>query len=364
MTALADRVLSPEILYGVKMLLGLGLTEYQVAGAVGSMMQESGLNTQAYNGADPNGGSLGLAQMNGPRLEELARMAEAAGTSIDDPYVQWDHIGQELLSTESRALAKLKEAKTLGEATRVWTDYFERPAQSAARHDRRAQFADMVANTWGIAGADNTTDPQLLDGSILRQTLGEGSQQRNRPDGSALADAKYQEGRTAGGLADVLGGMLGAVGGGPATSALGAALGNDSGAWGNTGAMLGGAVGGIPGAIMGSLLGHIADSVSGKKTAQGGQQGDASQVQNTSAPETPSMLDSIESAIGGLFGGSAARPAQKDDATHDSKTATATSAGDTVGSAARTAGKTDSKVANASKRSGASLNQRRASRSS
>jgi hypothetical protein len=70
-------------------------------------------------------GATGIAQMLGPRKRRLLQMAQEQGVSFKDPDLQVSHIIEELNSTESKAAARLRSAKTAAEGA-IGASMFER----------------------------------------------------------------------------------------------------------------------------------------------------------------------------------------------------------------------------------------------
>ena len=101
-----------------------GWTPMQAAGfAAGTAVGESGGNPGAFNPKDPNGGSSGLFQMNGPRK---AAFDQFAGDKAKDPRTQLDYATYELNGPEKGAAARLKSATSLEDAVGAGL-HFERP---------------------------------------------------------------------------------------------------------------------------------------------------------------------------------------------------------------------------------------------
>lgn len=121
-------------------LVDKGFTPNQAAGAVGSMMQESGgggeISTTALN---PSSGAYGIAQWLGGRKSALQ-----AKKDFDKIDTQLEHVWSELKGSEGAAYTKMKATKTLAEATTVWTLDYERPGVNERVLPKRIGFARAV----------------------------------------------------------------------------------------------------------------------------------------------------------------------------------------------------------------------------
>lgn len=123
----------------VNFFMNKGLTKNQAKGIYGNIMQESGgkpniVSRDGYN-------SYGLAQWTGPRK---ARLFSKYGTN---PTVnqQLEYLWSELNSTEKGALNALRNTSTVEDATKVFMQKFERPANGAGNFKNRLKHANSVA---------------------------------------------------------------------------------------------------------------------------------------------------------------------------------------------------------------------------
>ena len=110
-------------------LLGKGLTRAQAAGVVGSLMQESGLRTDAVN---PSSGATGIGQWLGGRKTNLQKAGKAGSLRG-----QLDFLWGELQGPENAALKRLQGAHTVADAAAAFTWGFERPGQAEANMANR-----------------------------------------------------------------------------------------------------------------------------------------------------------------------------------------------------------------------------------
>ena len=123
----------------VNFLMNKGLTKNQAKGIYGNIMQESGGKHNIVSRDGHN--SYGLAQWTGTRK---ARLFSKYGTN---PTVnqQLEYLWDELNSTEKSALTALRNTTTVEDATKVFMQKFERPANWAANFKNRLKHANSVA---------------------------------------------------------------------------------------------------------------------------------------------------------------------------------------------------------------------------
>ena len=123
----------------VNFFMNKGLTKNQAKGIYGNIMQESGGKHNIVSRDGHN--SYGLAQWTGTRK---ARLFSKYGTN---PTVnqQLEYLWDELNSTEKNALNALRNTTTVADATKVFMQKFERPANWAANFKNRLKYANSVA---------------------------------------------------------------------------------------------------------------------------------------------------------------------------------------------------------------------------
>ena len=123
----------------VNFFMNKGLTKNQAKGIYGNIMQESGGKHNIVSRDGHN--SYGLAQWTGTRK---ARLFSKYGTH---PTVnqQLEYLWDELNSTEKNALNALRNTTTVADATKVFMQKFERPANWAANFKNRLKHANSVA---------------------------------------------------------------------------------------------------------------------------------------------------------------------------------------------------------------------------
>lgn len=122
----------------VNFFMNKGLTKNQAKGIYGNIMQESGGKHNIVSRDGHN--SYGLAQWTGTRK---ARLFSKYGTT---PTVnqQLEYLWDELNSTEKGALNALRNTTTVADATKVFMQKFERPANWAANFKNRLKHANSV----------------------------------------------------------------------------------------------------------------------------------------------------------------------------------------------------------------------------
>ncbi len=119
-------------------LLSLGVAPGTAAGAVGSLMGESGkgLNTAAINRGDGSDGSdsIGMGQWNQSRATALKSTAAGMGTSWTDARAQVAHIGNELQGSHRHVLKSLLAAgDDVAAGNNIWTRQYEVPGDAGGQ---------------------------------------------------------------------------------------------------------------------------------------------------------------------------------------------------------------------------------------
>lgn len=153
-----------SLAYGLQLFRHLGISDEQFYGIAGSAMGESGpnLDPNAFNASDPYGGAQGIFQFVGPRRAAFKEYCKMIGKSESDYTAAWDFAAHELQTTEQRTLQRILATDNRHDASKVWTDSYERPNQKYANHDLRANYADNVAAMFGNGSVgDWNGDPQV-----------------------------------------------------------------------------------------------------------------------------------------------------------------------------------------------------------
>ena len=123
----------------VNFFMNKGLTKNQAKGIYGNIMQESGGKHNIVSRDGHN--SYGLAQWTGTRKARLFSKYDTNPTVNQQLEYLWD----ELNSTEKSALNALRNTSTVADATKVFMQKFERPANWAANFKNRLKHANSVA---------------------------------------------------------------------------------------------------------------------------------------------------------------------------------------------------------------------------
>lgn len=116
-----------------------GFPAHVAAGAVGNVVQESGLNPRAFNEAE---GAFGAFQHRNERLDGLRAFATERQAAHDDLMTQAAFSLRELETTHKGAKAMLLETQTPAQAAEVWDKKFE--ISSGAHVAQRQKYADEI----------------------------------------------------------------------------------------------------------------------------------------------------------------------------------------------------------------------------
>lgn len=146
--------------YAYQYYLNKGLTPVMASAIVGNLVKESGLNPTIIGRAD-NKGSVGIAQWHSGRLDNLKRFAGNNWKKLDN---QLDFVLHELRTTEKRAFDKLKNAKTVEEATTSFMNEYERPSSDPKIN----RINDRVTEALSVAGMkpQQTFSHNMLDTTV------------------------------------------------------------------------------------------------------------------------------------------------------------------------------------------------------
>ena len=104
-----------------------GYTPEQACGFIGNFSIESNLDPTIPNPNDKGKLAFGLAQWRGDRLEGLEYYSQDIGKSKDDLEAQLQWTIHELRNKERSAGAKIRNARTVTEATTIICRFYERP---------------------------------------------------------------------------------------------------------------------------------------------------------------------------------------------------------------------------------------------
>lgn len=131
-----------------------GLSEKLAIAIVSNHGQESEHDPSNYVPNDSDGDpSGGLSMWHGPRLRDLQAFAAERGTDWTDRKTQLDYIIAEAKGLRqgydySAVAAEVEAASTIEEASRRWTDGYEKPDPAYANYGRRVADATTLQAAW------------------------------------------------------------------------------------------------------------------------------------------------------------------------------------------------------------------------
>ncbi len=144
-----------------------GWSPEQAAGIVGNLSHEStGMNPVAQ---EKGGKGWGLAQWTSPdRVEGLRQFAAARGEDTPSFMTQLQYVQHELSSSEAEAGEALRGAKSVADATKVFSELFERPGKPnmPARLAKAASLYQQAAKSG--EGPNNAVQQPQQTGGIGR----------------------------------------------------------------------------------------------------------------------------------------------------------------------------------------------------
>ena len=125
--------------YTIKFLKAKGLNESAIAGIIGNLMQESGLDPHR-EGAD---GEHGIAQW---RLKRRTDFKQIFGIDITKSTFkqQIDYLWFELNNKYKNVLNRINNTRNSNDATKIFMDEFEIPRRSDANLPRRQYYSNTV----------------------------------------------------------------------------------------------------------------------------------------------------------------------------------------------------------------------------
>lgn len=125
-----------------------GWKPHHVTGIVANLAHESGGLNEGILG--DSGKSYGLAQWNGPRRKALFEYATSKGEKTPSFMTQLEFVNHELKTSERRAGDILRTTNTLEDATKAFSDLYERPGKPML--DRRLAIARSLASNGRLSG--------------------------------------------------------------------------------------------------------------------------------------------------------------------------------------------------------------------
>lgn len=134
-------------------LINKGLSLEAAAGIAGNLMSESGFNPYNYVSTDVNGPSGGIAMWHNNRLNKLKQFANKRGKAWTDIETQAEYLWHELTEGGYKhVLNKLKNVKTIEDASFIWGDEYEVFAghqnRNGKNHNIRRNNAINFANLY------------------------------------------------------------------------------------------------------------------------------------------------------------------------------------------------------------------------
>lgn len=125
-----------------RLMRDLSLTREQACGVVGNLGQESGLRAIQELRPVSGRGGFGWSQWTGLRRSAFEGWAKNNGMSVTDDEANYGFLIEELRTTEAAALAALRQAMTIEEATQIFEEKYERAGVVAMA--RRQTFAQQA----------------------------------------------------------------------------------------------------------------------------------------------------------------------------------------------------------------------------
>lgn len=159
-------------------LIGKGLTKFQVAGIMGNIQAESGFNPNIEEKTSRASKGFGLVQWTFGRRTALESAARAAGVPASDLSFQLNYMWQELTTSyKSKVYEPLKSSTSLEQATYIWLERYEIPADIPKNKPIRLGFAQNIINQpWAQVASDITvTNDTAIESSSDTPTCNPGS---------------------------------------------------------------------------------------------------------------------------------------------------------------------------------------------
>lgn len=136
---------SDNIQQAYNYFVGKGLTDYQAAGIIGNLMQESHVNPADVQA---NGVGHGIAQWSEPgRWDGVVNLAKSEGVDPTNLGVQLDFMWQELGGTYATALTALQATTNVVDATQSFEQNYEAAGDPVMAN--RISYAQQALATYG-----------------------------------------------------------------------------------------------------------------------------------------------------------------------------------------------------------------------
>ena len=143
---MADIGCSPSAVTAFDYFVGKGLRDFQAAGVVGNLQQESQLNPRNYPPSASAEQAFGIAAWHADRWQLLQTFF--AGRDPWSLDTQLDFVWHELQTNPSYGLAKLISSTTVEDATLAFQDNFEKCGD--CRPDTRIRYANNILGCLAI----------------------------------------------------------------------------------------------------------------------------------------------------------------------------------------------------------------------
>jgi hypothetical protein len=134
-----------------------GLTDVQAAGVLGNIAYETtGFRVVEEINSNMGGrGGFGYAMWTGSRRTAFETFAQQNNLEPTSPEANYGFLKQELKTTQSSVVDKVRKATSVEEAARVFQNTYERPAAQFANYDYRVKWAQLALQVFqGSTKAD------------------------------------------------------------------------------------------------------------------------------------------------------------------------------------------------------------------
>jgi murein DD-endopeptidase MepM/ murein hydrolase activator NlpD len=165
----------PNVEKAFNYLRDKGFNSVQAAGAVGSMMQESGTSLSP-TATNPSSGAYGIAQWLGGRKDGLMRLP-----NYDSLGTQLRYLWSELMGPENVAYQMMKNAASVEEAVGIWTIKFERPGAHEQVLQTRINYAKSVLSQYANNKPSSSSDDDDQEGHTFEERPGNSNTGQNAP---------------------------------------------------------------------------------------------------------------------------------------------------------------------------------------
>lgn len=169
-----------------------------VAGILGNLMVESGLNPGAYNAGE---GAIGIAQWEGGRRTALQQFARANGGSETDLNTQLEFLWHELTAMPDGTYSRITEAGSPEAAASAFDEFFER--SSGAARSQRVNYASQFYANYHASKSFGTVGSSSQGGGAAPMSGGGGGGTQDSNRGTTESDYKGGIGVLAGAIGSI-----------------------------------------------------------------------------------------------------------------------------------------------------------------